>query len=105
MNWNSLSNSAIIEEVGKRLKDYRIRRKLTQQELADQAGISSFSVAQIERGKAVTMSVFLSVVRVLRLLDNFELLIPEIGISPIELLKLKGKTPKRIKKSKKTNTT
>jgi len=101
MNWNSLSNSAIIEEVGKRLKDYRIRRKLTQQELADQAGISIFSVAQIERGKVVTMSMFLSVLRVLRLLDNFEIFIPEIGISPIELLKLRGKTPKRIKKSKK----
>ena len=100
MDWNSLSNSAIIEEVGKRLKDYRIRRKLTQQELAEQAGVSVFSVAQIERGKAVTMSVFLAVLRVLRLLDNFELFIPEIGISPIELLKLKGKTPKRIKKSK-----
>ncbi|MDR0348500.1 MAG: helix-turn-helix domain-containing protein [Tannerella sp.] len=100
MNWNSLSNSAIIEETGKRLKNYRIRRKLTQQELADQAGVSLFSVAQIERGKAVTMLVFLSVLRVLRLLDNFELFIPEIGISPIELLKLKGKTPKRIKKSK-----
>jgi transcriptional regulator with XRE-family HTH domain len=101
MNWNSLSNSAIIEEVGKRLKDYRFRRKLTQQELADQAGISLFSVTQIERGKAVTMNIFLSVLRVLRLLDNFDLLIPEMEISPIELLKLKGKTPKRIKKSKK----
>ena len=101
MNWNSLSNSAIIEEIGKRLKEYRFQRKLTQQELADHAGISLFSVAQIEKGKAVTLNVFLSVLRVLRLLDNFELFIPEIGISPIELLKLKGKTPKRIKKTKK----
>jgi transcriptional regulator with XRE-family HTH domain len=101
MNWNSLSNSAIIAEVGKRLKDYRFQKKLTQQELADQAGISVFSVTQIEKGKAVTLAVFLSVLRVLRLLDNFELFIPEIGISPIELLKLKGNTPKRIKKSKK----
>jgi transcriptional regulator with XRE-family HTH domain len=101
MNWNSLSNSAIIEEVGKRLKGYRFQRKLTQQELADQAGISVFSVIQIEKGKAVTLIVFLSVLRVLRILDNFELFIPEIGISPIELLRLKGKTPKRIKKSKK----
>jgi len=101
MNWNSLSNSVIIEEVGKRLKDYRIRRKLTQQEVADLAGISVFSVTQIERGKAVTLNIFLSVLRVLRLLDNLELFIPEIGISPIELLKLKGKTIKRIKKNKK----
>ena len=101
MNWNSISNNAIIEEIGKRLKEYRFQRKLTQQEIAEQAGISAFSVTQIEKGKAVTINVFLSVLRVLRLLDNFELSIPEIGISPIELLKLKGKTPKRIKKSKK----
>ena len=101
MNWYSLSNSAIIETVGKRLKEYRFQRKLTQQELADQAGISLFSVTQIEKGKSVTLTVFLSVLRVLRLLDNFELFIPEIGISPIEQLKLKGKQPKRIKKSKK----
>ena len=83
------------------MKDYRIRCKLTQRELADTAGISAFSVTQIERGKAVTLTVFLSVLRVLRLLDNFELFIPELGISPVELLKMKGKTPKRIKKSKK----
>ena len=102
MNWNSLSNRALIEEIGKRLKEYRFQRRLTQQELADQAGISIFSVAQIEQGKMVSMTVFLSILRVLRLLENFELFIPEIGISPIELLKLKGKTPKRIKKSKKT---
>ena len=90
-----------MEEVGKRLREYRFKRKLTQHELAEQAGISVFSVTQIEKGKAVTLSVFLSVLRALRLLDNFELFIPEIGISPIELLKLKGKTTKRIKKSKK----
>jgi transcriptional regulator with XRE-family HTH domain len=101
MNWNSLSNSAIIEEVGKRLKEYRFQRQLTQQELAEPAGINMISIKQNEKGKAVTLTVFLSVLRVLRLLDNLELFIPEIGISPIELLKLKGKTPKRIKKTKK----
>jgi transcriptional regulator with XRE-family HTH domain len=101
MNWNSLSNNAVTEEIGKRLKNYRIRGKLTQKELADKAGVSVFSIIQIERGKAVTLPVFLSVLRVLRLLDNMEIFIPEIGISPIELLKLNGKTPKRIKKSKK----
>jgi len=101
MKWNSLSNSAIIEEIGKRLKEYRFQRKLTQQEVADQAGISLFSIYQIENGKAITLNVFLSILRVLQLLDNLELFIPEIGISPILLLKLKGKTLKRIKKSKK----
>jgi len=102
MDWNSLSNTAIVQEIGKRLKEYRLKKRYTQQELAEKAGISLFSVAQIERGNAVSISILLPVLRVLRLLDNLELLLPEIGISPIELLKLKGKTPKRIRPKKVT---
>ena len=90
----------ITVEIGKRLKTYRLKKRLSQQELANQAGVSLFSVAKIEKGKSVTISVLLPVMRVLRLLDNFELLIPEVGISPIEMLKLKGKAPKRIKHKK-----
>jgi len=100
MNWNSLNDLAVVQEIGKRLKEYRLKRRLTQQELAEQAGISIFSVAQIEHGKAVSITTILPVLRVLRLLENLELLLPEIGLSPVELLKLKGKTPKRIRRKK-----
>jgi transcriptional regulator with XRE-family HTH domain len=100
MDWNGLSNSAIVKEVGKRLKTYRLKKRFTQQQLAARAGVSIFSVAQIEKGKPVSFSILLSVLRVLRLLDNLEMLLPEIGISPIELLKLQGKTPQRIRPKK-----
>jgi len=100
MNWNSLNDLAVVQEIGKRLKEYRLKRRLTQQELAEQAGISIFSVAQISHGKAVSITTILPVLRVLRLLENLELLLPEIGLSPVELLKLKGKTPKRIRRKK-----
>ena len=100
MDWNSLSNTAIILEIGKRLKEYRLKKRYTQQELAEQAGISVFSVAQIERGNAVSINILLPVLRVLRLLENLELLLPEIGPSPVELLRLKGKMPKRIRPKK-----
>jgi transcriptional regulator with XRE-family HTH domain len=99
MVWNDLSNASVLAETGKRLKEYRLRSRLTQQQLAEQAGISIFTVVQIERGKSVSFSLFLSVLRVLRLLDNMETLLPELGVSPIELLKLKGKTPKRVRRS------
>lgn len=100
MDWSSLSNTAIVQEIGKRLKGYRLRKKYTQQDLATQAGVSVFSIAQIERGKSVSLSVLLPVLRALKLLDNLELMLPKTGVSPVELLKLQGKTPQRIRPKK-----
>jgi len=100
MDWNSLSNTAIVSEIGKRLKEYRLKKKLSQQDLAERAGISLFTIAQIEKGKPVSIGMLLPVMRVLRLLDNLELLLPEIGPSPIEMMKLKGRMPQRIRLKK-----
>jgi len=100
MDWTSLSSSVIVKEIGKRLKEYRLKKRLSQQELAEQAGISLFTVTKIESGKPVSINMLLRVMRVLRLLDNLEFLLPEIGPSPIEMLKLQGKKPKRIRNPK-----
>ena len=100
MDGNVLSNAAIVGVIGKRIKAYRLQKKFTQQQLAEHAGISVFTVAQIERGKPVSISMLIPVLRVLRLLDNLDLLLPEIGISPIELMRLKGQAPQRIRPKK-----
>jgi transcriptional regulator with XRE-family HTH domain len=102
MDWNSLSNFEIITEFSKRIKSYRIKKRLTQQELADRAGISLFTVAQIEKGKSMSFSTLIAIFRVFRMLENFEMLLPEMEISPIEMMKLQGKMPKR-KNNKKSN--
>lgn len=103
MDWNSLSNTEIISEMGSRLKDFRLQKKLTQQQLAERAGVSLFTVAQIERGKSVSVSMLIAVMRVLRLLDNLELLLPRQEVSPIELLKLQGRKPQRIRTTRLKN--
>jgi transcriptional regulator with XRE-family HTH domain len=101
MDWNELSNAAIVQEIGKRVKEYRLKKRFTQRELAERAGISIFTVAQIEQGKPVSIAMIVPVLRVLRLLGNLEMFLPAIDISPIEILKYKGKQPQRIR-SKKT---
>ena len=98
MEWSSMSDAAIIGELGRRIKELRLRKRYTQQEIAYRAGISLFSIAKVESGEPVSISIFISVLRALRLLDNLEALLPEIGVSPVEMLKLKGKTPQRIRK-------
>ena len=101
MDWYGMSDSAIIAELGNRLKNYRLRKNCTQEELAQKSGVSLGSVHKIECGKAVSFATIVSVMRTLRLLDNFEILLPAPSTSPIELLKLRGKTRRRA--SKKSN--
>jgi len=98
MDWYGMSDPAIIAELGNRLKSYRLRKNYTQEELAQKSGISLGSVHKIESGKAVSFAILVSAMRTLRLLDHFETFIPEPSVSPIEMLKWKGKTRKRASK-------
>mgnify|MGYP003754856669 FL=1 len=101
MDWNSMSNDNVAQEIGKRLKTHRINKRFTQKQLAEKAGVSLFTIAQIEKGKPVSISMLIPVLRVLRLLDNMELLIPEPQISPVALLNQKNKHVKRVRSKKK----
>jgi len=100
MDWNSKSNENVAQEIGKRLKTHRINKRFTQKQLAEKAGVSLFTIAQIEKGKPVSISILLPVLRVLHLLDNMELLIPAPQISPVALLKQKNKRIKRVRPKK-----
>jgi transcriptional regulator with XRE-family HTH domain len=100
MDWNSLSNDSVMQEIGKRLKAQRISKKRTQQQLAEKAGVSLFTISQIEKGNSVSMNMLIPVLRVLRLIDNMELLVPEPQISPIALLKQKQQFAKRVRSKK-----
>jgi DNA-binding XRE family transcriptional regulator len=97
MDWNSLSNADVVKEIGNRLKKERIYKKLTQKQLAGKAGVSLFTVAQIEKGNSVSVNMLFAVIRVLRLLPNLELLLPVQPISPVALLKQTGKETKRVR--------
>ncbi len=76
--------------------------QLTQAELAVQAGVGKRTVERLENGKSAQMSTLVRVFRVLNLLPNLDAMIPEQGISPLDLVKLKGKTRKRASRSRGT---
>lgn len=98
--WNEMSNPAVLLKIGQRIKEIRIRQCITQEELARSSGVSTLTVANIEKGKSVSLLMFVSVLRSLGLLDNLEQLVPEIRISPIELKKSQGKKRYRVRRIK-----
>src|SRR5688572_12964806 len=90
-----LSDSAVVQELGRRLAQYRLNQNLTQQALAQEAGVSLRTLNRIECGEASQSSNLLRVLRALGLLDNLEALVPEPPVSPMQQLQLKGKVRQR----------
>ena len=90
MGKEALSNQDILRTLGRNLRQQRLRRNLTQVELAAQGGVDPGVLRKIEAGKGYTISAFIGVLRALSLLDDLMTAIPEPGPSPIEMVKLKG---------------
>lgn len=91
----TLSDEAVLQELGRRLTQYRLNLNLTQQALAREAGISLRTLNRIECGEPSQTSNVVRVLRALGLLGNVEALVPEAPVSPVQQLKLKGKARKR----------
>ena len=80
------SNEQVLKELGERVRAIRIDMPLTQAELAQRAGVSLRTVANLEAGRDVKLDSLLSVLRALGLLANVELLVPEPLVRPLALL-------------------
>lgn len=91
MDWYGMTDAAIISEIGKRIRGIRIKKKFTQKDVAERAGISVFTVSQIETGKNSSLASLIAVMRVLRLLENLEDFISTPVISPVEMLNQQSK--------------
>ena len=98
--WNEMTSPSILKEMGKRLKEYRLRKGLMQSELAESAGVGVGTIAKMERGGAVSVQILLSVLRSLDLLENLEQFLPEPPVSPLLLRRLQGDKIQSIKRSK-----
>jgi transcriptional regulator with XRE-family HTH domain len=90
VNFNrTLSDEAVLAEMGSRLAQLRIGQNFTQADLATEAGVSTSTVARLESGAvAGNLSNFIRVARVLGVLERLELLLPENEIGPIAELEI-----------------
>ena len=92
-----MTNKAIAKELGRRIEQLRLEQNISQQQLADEIGLSRVSYRNLVKGSGKFENI-IAVLRVLDKLDSLENLIPETGFSPMEQLKLKGKQRKRASK-------
>jgi transcriptional regulator with XRE-family HTH domain len=90
-----MGERAILGEIGHRLARRRLASNLTQATLAERAGVSKRTVERVEAGESAQLSSWIRILRVLDLVDGLELLVPDPGPSPMDLLKLRGKERRR----------
>jgi transcriptional regulator with XRE-family HTH domain len=90
-----LTDDAVLTELGTRLARRRIDLQLTQEALAEQAGIGKRTLERMESGKAAQLTTLVRVLRVLDAMSGLESLVPEAGPRPMDLLKRKNKQRQR----------
>lgn len=98
MSIYGMSDRAILREMGRRLNRKRLDKNVSQQELAEMAGLNRTTVSEIEQGKPFAMLTFIQILRALDALDELDSLLPDPGISPLQLAKMKGKVRRRASK-------
>ena len=79
-----LADAVILNRIGSHLKAVRLRQNITQQSLADAAGVSLSSLKKIEKGEIGSFDSFLRVLRTLGKLDVLQPLVDDEQLSPSE---------------------
>ena len=100
-DWYGMSDSAIIREVAAFLKQTRLKKNYTQEELAEKAGINRTTISDLEHGRAISLTTFIQLLRALEQLDMLDPFTEKNTISPLLMAKLEEKKRKRASSSKK----
>jgi transcriptional regulator with XRE-family HTH domain len=87
--WHAMSDPALLEIIGKFIRQTRLQQNKTQQKVATAAGVNRSTLVQIENGGSVTMLSLVQILRALgqlQLFQNFEVKQPQL--SPLQVAKL-----------------
>lgn len=86
-----MSDREILREIGRRLKRKRLEKNLSQQRLGELAGVNRMTIGEIERGAPSGTLTLIQILRALDALEELDAFLPDPGVSPLQLAKLKGK--------------
>jgi len=100
--WNPMSNKAIIMAIGDYIKQQRLAQNKKQVDIAEHSGVNRWTITQIEKGKAISLTSLIQILRALDLLNVFDTFKIEKEISPIELAKLEKQKRQRARSKNST---
>lgn len=97
MKYSNMSPFALATLIGERIKRYRLNQNMSQEELSENSWVSKQKIARAENGQG-TLETYMAILVALDATAHLDLFLPPIPISPIQLVKLQGKTRQRASK-------
>ena len=85
----------IVQEIGSRLRGYRLQQNVTIADLATRAGIGSATATRAETGRNTSIETIVRMLRALGRLDALDAILPAPLVSPIQLAARRGRQSRR----------
>ena len=98
----TMSNMAIMNQLGRQIKQMRLNKNITQTQMGQMSGLSRSAISDFENNGMGSMNSFVQILRSLEKLEILDHFITEAPISPIQFAKLHGKARKRASGNRQT---
>ncbi len=80
-------------QLGEQIRAARLRKNVSQEVLAERAGVSRTAIRCLEGGKGSTVQTLVRALKALEMTEWLQTLQPQVTISPMQMLK--SKTPRQ----------
>lgn len=86
--------------LGERVRKLRIMHRMTQEDLAERAGVSVRAVRDLETGAGSKVDTLLRVLKAVQSVDALDAIAPDIGVDPMAMLR-RSRNPRRVRHERK----
>lgn len=104
-DWFSMTDKKLSEVIGDFIKHHRLNQNKSQEEISKAAGISRSTLSLLERGKNISLSSLIQVLRTLDLLHVMDVFQVKNEISPKEYVRLQKNKRQRARNETEENKT
>jgi transcriptional regulator with XRE-family HTH domain len=91
----AIPDKDLVKYIGRNLQKLRLKKNLSQQQIADFARMERATISKLENGRAATLMTLVQVLRALKKLDWLEALESETELSPLQIAEMEGKKRQR----------
>lgn len=91
------TDQELMQEIGRRLKQYRVQANLTQGEVASRQSLNVKTVSRAESGEDPRLSTLISILRALGRVQALDAFLPEPLVSPMSITEA-GQARSRVRK-------